>query len=998
MKATHICLQVWTLEGKDVTVILPSGEPEFNREELLQGFPARRASTLLFAIESWTARHKAQSRQTMERFLTQEAADERSLAFLEAVALGREPPLRPTIQDLEHYAPQWAFLVPDNFKIRAALAHILGKKYRFTRQDVKGIRAALGLDGDQVQQTYEQMYGESIDTVFATRNRVTESIRWAWTRFGNQIDSLPPFWIAFALTLTETVGGGYLALPIVLAGIGPLAGVVILVVLGLANVLTIAFLSEAVTRNGSIRYGSAFMGHLAQDYLGRLGSLTLAASLFAICWLGLIANYIGFAATLGDTTGIRAELWVGLLFLVSVYLVHFRSLGATVASAIVVGAITIALILILSLLAFGHLQPANLLYVNLPVLSGRAFDPSVLYVIFGVVLFSYFGHTSLSSCAQLVLRRDPGGRSLILGAVGGMTAAMVIYCVWVLAANGAVAPQAFAGQSGTALVPLVAVIGPIVYLFGSLLVILGLGMGSIITALGVLNLTREWLPRRRHVVVRLPRQRGHLLLSDKGAVARGGTRGAGLRISLTYLGLSDDKPEFRLDIQSNGTIHRTHMAFAETWNATAILEEMPTLRKHGVYLALQVQEASQESVLVHVDSSLKLTPRGEWDTAGLTMADLVALPEDQRRLVNWLLRQGTMKRQTVTASEAATYLGEDGMKIRNMLDTLVSEGVVKASQDAARTGETRYQLSLTLRRGSKIPGEIWKALEKEERPARTETGFVGRGRLSQWVTEVMLSKLGRSYLPLIPAISAFLLTEWLVVTGAGSFSQMLGLIGVILVPLLGGIFPDLLIIASRRKGERLPSVVYRLLGHPLITASVYLLFLATLFLHGLVIWKDLPSRALALLIGVLTVGMTVVMAHRGAFVKRTTLELQEDQCEGGRAFFAITEGGQPKTAEVSLQYPDKEEKLQAASREIPSFPSLRRLTVQLAGSQSRELKVWAHMITCEGYSESLPGILQMNSDDGNEEFDLRLSDGEVIIPSNGKPCRLTITLTERRPS
>jgi len=839
------------------------------------------------------------------------------------------------------------------------------------------------------------MYGESIDTIFATASGTTESIRWAWTRLGNRVDSLPPFWTAFGLTLTETVGAGYLALPIVLAGIGPLAGVVILLVLGLVNVLTIAFLSEALTRNGSIRYGSAFIGRLARDYLGRLGGFTLAVSLFCICWLGLIANYIGFAVTLADATQIRAELWVGLLFLAGVYLVRFRSLGATVASAIVVGAITITLILTLSLLAFAHVQPANLLYVNLPVLSRRAFDPSVLYVVFGVVLFSYFGHTSLGSCAQVVLRRDPGGRSLIWGAVGGMTTAVVIYCIWVLAVNGALAPQALVGQSGTALVPLVDVIGPIAYLFGSILVILGLGMGSIITALGVFNLTRESLPRRRHVVVRLPRYRGQLLLrSNKGAVAEGGVQGAGLRLGLTYLGLSDDKPEFRLDTQSDGAIHRTHIAFAETWNATAIFKQVPNLRKHGVFLALQVQEASQDSVLVRVDSSLKLTPRGEWDTVGLTVADLVALPEDQRRLVNWLLRQGTVKRQAVTAVEAATHLGQDETKIRNTLDALVSEGVVKKSEDAAGTGETRYQLSLILRRGRKVPKEIWKALEKGETPVGAETGFVGRGRLFQWVTEVMLSRVGRSYLPLIPAICAFLLAEWLVVTGEGSFVEMLGLTGVILVPLVAGIFPDLLIVAGRRKGERLPSVVYNLLCHPLITTSVYLLFLATLFLHGLIIWQDPLSRVLALLVGVLTVGMTVVMKHRGVFVGRTILELQEDQRESGQAFFAITEGGQPRASEVSLQYPDKEEKLQAASGEISSFSSLRRTTVQLAASQSREIKVWAHRITHEGYSESLPGILYVNSEDGNREFDLRLSDGEVIIPFNGKPCQLTITFTE----
>jgi hypothetical protein len=421
---------------------------------------------------------------------------------------------------------------------------------------------------------------------------------------------------------------------------------------------------------------------------------------------------------------------------------------------------------------------------------------------------------------------------------------------------------------------------------------------------------------------------------------------------------------------------------------------MPKLREHDVFLDLQVQESSQESVLVRVCSSLKLVPRGEWDTVGLTMADLVALPEDQRRLVNWLLRHGTMKQQAVTATEAAKHLDQDETRTRNSLDALVSEGLVKASEDSAGAGETRYQLSLTLRRGGKIPQEIWKALEKGEAPVRTEAGFVGRKRLFRWVTEVGLSRLGRSCLSLMPAICAFFLTEWLVVTGVGSFTIMLSLMGVILVPLLGGIFPDLLIVSSRRKGERLPSVVYSLLSHPLITTTVYLLFLATLFLHGLVIWQDPLSRAVALLVGVLTIGMTVVMIRRGAFVRRTILELQEDQRQSGLALFTIMEGGKPRAAEVSLLYPGKEEKLQATSGEISSFPLLRQVTVQLQASASRELRVWAHRITSEGYSQSLPGTLHVSSDGGKKEFDLRLCEGKVTLAFNGEPCRLTITFAE----
>ena len=85
------------------------GDDEFggllDRESVLTGgVPARRANTVLFLIESRTAHLVARSRQAMERYLSQEAAEERELAFLDAFALGKEPPLRPTIQHLERPA------------------------------------------------------------------------------------------------------------------------------------------------------------------------------------------------------------------------------------------------------------------------------------------------------------------------------------------------------------------------------------------------------------------------------------------------------------------------------------------------------------------------------------------------------------------------------------------------------------------------------------------------------------------------------------------------------------------------------------------------------------------------------------------------------------------------------------------------------------------------------------------------------------------------------
>ena len=74
----------------------------FSREEILGGFtPTRRASTLLHLVESRTAYLKAHSALSTDLLATERGSEEQDLAFFEAFALGRQPPLRPTLADLE---------------------------------------------------------------------------------------------------------------------------------------------------------------------------------------------------------------------------------------------------------------------------------------------------------------------------------------------------------------------------------------------------------------------------------------------------------------------------------------------------------------------------------------------------------------------------------------------------------------------------------------------------------------------------------------------------------------------------------------------------------------------------------------------------------------------------------------------------------------------------------------------------------------------------------
>jgi len=233
------------------------------------------------------------------------------------------------------------------------------------------------------------------------------------------------------------------------------------------------------------------------------------------------------------------------------------------------------------------------------------------------------------------------------------------------------------------------------------------------------------------------------------------------------------------------------------------------------------------------------------------------------------------------------------------------------------------------------------------------------------------------------------LTEWLLLAGMESFAEPLSFLGVIVISMLGGTFPVLLLVASRRKGEVVPGVIYRFLGHPLLATLVYLLFLTGMLLHGLVIWENPVQRAAALAAGLLMVGTTIVMARRGAFATRVVVELREDQ---QRTTFAVTAGGRPATAEVRLGYVDGERRVQAAAGEIAALASLRTVAFQLAAPRAKELKVWAHRVTPEGNSEGLPALLRVHCGGAKKEFDLRLSGGQVVLPLEDEPCQLELQL------
>lgn len=184
-------------------------------------------------------------------------------------------------------------------------------------------------------------------------------------------------------------------------------------------------------------------------------------------------------------------MWIEAIFAINLFFLSRKTLNLTAATSLVIGVINIGIIGLLSCAAFRHITAANLFYMNVSFLHDGRVDVSMLELVFGVILLAYFGHVSCVTCAHTILQREPDAKSLIRGSMAGMATAIPLYCLWVVAVNGAIAPQILATETGTALSPLARQIGPWIHVPAVLYVVLSIGMVSVHRSLCLFKLIHE---------------------------------------------------------------------------------------------------------------------------------------------------------------------------------------------------------------------------------------------------------------------------------------------------------------------------------------------------------------------------------------------------------------------------------------------------------------------------------------------------------------------------
>lgn len=464
----------------------------FSRDELLDsGLPARRASMLLFAIENRTSQLLEQAHRDTAVYLTLASSPTREQEFFAALARGRSA-ASVNIQQIERYAPQWQTLLPEtpDAKLNAALADLLSKKYKFTRDEIPQLRSALTLEDTLTRQHFERAYGKPLDTIYAPRAGAAERARFAWAHAATRLEALPAFWLAFFLTLPGAAG--LLALPIALAGVGLGGGLLLLGAFALLNMFTVAALAEATARSGVTRLGLGWLGQLVQEYLGGAGALFLTIILALNNFFVLVVFFLGVGGTLQDAARVPTAFWMLLLFGVCLFFLSRGSLNATIASTLVIIFVVVLLLVLIPVFALPYFQIGNIARA-----SFISLDFTSLQFALALLLSTYFSHLLVATYAPVVIRKNAGARHWIAGSTAAIFGFMLIAALWFVVLSGALPPEVLARATGTVLTPLAEKAGAIVLWLGSLLVILSLGLATVQIALGLYYMVQERLPAPR---------------------------------------------------------------------------------------------------------------------------------------------------------------------------------------------------------------------------------------------------------------------------------------------------------------------------------------------------------------------------------------------------------------------------------------------------------------------------------------------------------------------
>lgn len=299
------------------------------------------------------------------------------------------------------------------------------------------------------------------------------------------------------LTLALSLPQGLLALPIAVAQVGVVPGMLTILLFGALNTITVAWAAREVAASGARHGVVPSLTQLAYERLGPRGGLLTLGSGAALFFLALLASVVGLARSLAELTGAPAPVWglgcgLGILTLV----LRRASLGSRL--LIGLGLLNVGLLVALLLLMLPHLGP----------MAATAPAGGSPLAMAGVSLMLFFAPMLVAPVASHVLPQGYAPRTLVWGSAAGVAGGAALFGLWAAGVCSVVGAANLAGATGTAVPALLAAL-PQARLPGLLLGLVLLGMTALRCALVLGSLGDERLPRsmcglRRRLCAQLP--------------------------------------------------------------------------------------------------------------------------------------------------------------------------------------------------------------------------------------------------------------------------------------------------------------------------------------------------------------------------------------------------------------------------------------------------------------------------------------------------------------
>ena len=239
------------------------------------------------------------------------------------------------------------------------------------------------------------------------------------------------FWGAVAILTGTIIGAGVLAIPYAMMKAGFLTGLLSLVILSIASVLTYLYIGEIVLRTKKKHQLTGY----SQKYLGTEGRRLMAFSMVFGNYGALIAYLIGIGRSFTSLFGIQnisfnlfgvivtTDIIFTLLFFIFGSAIVYYGIKRVEESEFMMMGVVIFILLLLTLLAFFHFNLNNVLL----------FDFSKVFIPYGVILFALAGAVAVPEMREGL----KNGRNFKKAILTGSLIPVVLYFLFSLSVVGA---------------------------------------------------------------------------------------------------------------------------------------------------------------------------------------------------------------------------------------------------------------------------------------------------------------------------------------------------------------------------------------------------------------------------------------------------------------------------------------------------------------------------------------------------------------------------------